>query len=79
MAETVIVCNKENGSFSQLWGRDCWVADSVLSLVYTHADLLYEQSTDENVDAALKKIMSYCEELREKNKEYWYEEIGTEP
>lgn len=76
MAEPITVCNKENGSFSQLWGRDCWVADSVLKLVGIHADMLYEQSNDPAVDEALKKVMAYCEELREKNRIYFASEIS---
>lgn len=76
MSEPIIVCNKENGSFSQLWGRGCWVADSVLKLIEVEADRLYEQNTDgEAVDAALKKIMSYCKELREQNRIYFASEI----
>lgn len=70
-----IVCNKETGSFSQLWGRDCWVADSMLKLVFVEADRLHEQSQSEDVDKVLTRIMEYCKELREKNKEHWYDEV----
>lgn len=76
MSEPVTVCNKENGSFSQLWGRDCWVADSVLKLVEVEADRLFEQNTEgEAVDTALKRIMAYCQELREKNRIYFASEV----
>lgn len=76
MADPITVCNKENGSFSQLWGRDCWVADSVLKLVEIEADRLYEQNTEgEAVDVALTRVMDYCKELREKNRIYFASEI----
>lgn len=76
MPEPITVCNKENGSFSQLWGRDCWVAESVLKLVEIEADRLYEQNTEgEAVDATLKRIMAYCKHLREQNRVYFADEI----
>jgi hypothetical protein len=58
-------CNREAGSFSRLWGRDCWVADSVLSLI--------QSSIDEEMDAGnpsdpLFKVHQYCDKLREKNR-----------
>lgn len=72
----IIACNKERGSFSQLWGRDCWVADSLVSLVLVHAETLFERSEDPATDEALKSIMEYCKELREKNRqEFWPDEI----
>ena len=59
------ICNREAGSFSRLWGRECWVADSVLKLV--------QCSIDEEMDASdpndpLFKVYQYCQELREKNR-----------
>lgn len=59
------VCNREAGSFSRLWGRDCWIADSVLKLI--------QCSIDEEMDASdpndpLFKVHKYCDELREKNR-----------
>lgn len=58
-------CNREAGSFSRLWGRECWVADSFLKLI--------QCSIDEEMDAndpndPLFKVYQYCEELREKNR-----------
>jgi hypothetical protein len=75
VSEPITVCNKENGSFSELWGRDCWVADSVLKLVICEADRLFEQSNDPEVDRTLKGIMAYCDELREKNRVYFADTI----
>jgi hypothetical protein len=77
VTEPIQVCNKEDGSFSQLWGRDCWVADSVLKLIHVHADLLYEQSNDPAVGEALRKIMAYCNELRDNNRVYFADTIGV--
>jgi hypothetical protein len=76
MADKITTCNKENGCYSSLWGRDCWVADSMLKLIYSHADTLYEQSESSDVDKAIKSIMDYCDELRKKNKEeHWPDEL----
>lgn len=75
MADPIQVCNRENGCFSQLFGRDCWVADSMLKLIESHADTLYEQSQSADVDKAVKSIIEYCKELRAKNKEHWQEEL----
>lgn len=59
------VCNKEAGSFSELWGRDCWVADSVLSLIQCSID---EEMDKHNPKDPLFKVWKYCEQLREKNR-----------
>lgn len=64
----LITCNREAGSFSELWGRDCWVADSVLTLIQCSID---EQMDKCNPNDPLFKVWRYCEELRMKNR------IGT--
>ena len=70
------VCNKENGSFSNLWGRKCWVADSMLKLVQSQISLLAENNCEEfeaqnNSDHPFwkltKSLNAYCEELRTQN------------
>ena len=58
-------CNKEAGSFSELWGRDCWVADSVLSLIQCSIE---EEMDSSNLQDPLFKVYKYCGELREKNR-----------
>jgi hypothetical protein len=58
-------CNKEAGSFSELWGRDCWIADSVLSLIQCSID---EEMDSSNLSDPLYKVYQYCEKLREKNR-----------
>lgn len=64
-ATPLIVCNKEAGSFSRLWGRECWVADSVLKLIQCSID---EQMIKDDPNDPLFKVWKYCEELREKNR-----------
>lgn len=59
------VCNEEAGSFSQLWGRNCWVADSVLQLIQCSID---EEMDASNPDDSLYKVHQYCDRLREKNR-----------
>jgi len=60
----LLSCNKEAGSFSRLWGRDCWVADSVLKLIQCSID---EEMDLGNPNDPLFKVHQYCQELREKN------------
>lgn len=62
---SLIVCNREAGSYSRLWGRGCWVADSVLSLIQSSID---EEMDSQNLDDPLFKVWTYCKELREKNR-----------
>jgi len=61
----MVVCNKEAGSFSHLWGRDCWVADSVLKLIQCSID---EEMDRNDPTDPLFKVWTYCKELREKNR-----------
>lgn len=68
----LVVCNQEAGSFSELWGRDCWVTDSVLKLI--------QCSIDEDMDSSdpsdpLFKVYQYCERLRCKNRVGEFAEI----
>ena len=74
--KTKTVCNRENGSRSSLWGRNCWIADSLLSLLQSHIETLTENRCDQfgaqnNPDHPLWKLAKdldyYCEELRVKN------------
>lgn len=62
---TQTVCNEEAGSFSRLWGRDCWIADSVLKLIQCS---IHEEMDRNNANDPLFKVWRYCEELREKNR-----------
>lgn len=58
-------CNKENGSFSDLWGRQCWVADSMLKIVQSRLEDVYEQGViPEETYQALRRCI---EELRVDN------------
>lgn len=61
----LLTCNREAGSFSRLWGRECWIADSVLTLVQCSID---EQMDANNPNDPLFKVYQYCEELRQKNR-----------
>lgn len=77
MKQQKTVCNRENRSRSDLWGRQCWIADSVLSLVQSRAEYLFQQNASKfsNADidpnsplwALLEDINYYIEELRVKN------------
>lgn len=58
-------CNREAGSFSRLWGRDCWVADSVLKLIQCSID---EEMNAHDPNDPLFRVHQYCEQLREKNR-----------
>lgn len=60
-----LTCNREAGSFSHLWGRECWVADSVLDLVQCSID---EEMDSHDPSDPLFKVWTYCRELREKNR-----------
>lgn len=60
-----VVCNQEAGSYSRLWGRDCWVVDSVLKLIQCSIDEDMDRHDPKN---PLFKVWKYCEELREKNR-----------
>lgn len=59
------VCNREAGSFSRLWGRDCWVADTVLKLIQCSID---EEMNRHDPSDQLWKVWQYCEKLREQNR-----------
>lgn len=70
MAEKQIVCNQEAGCMSALFGRNCWVADSMLKLIIS--------SVDEIESPVARQVEEYAQELRAKNKEYWDDMIrGT--
>jgi hypothetical protein len=58
-------CNREAGSFSRLWGRECWIADSVLSLIQSSID---EEMDKHAPNDPLYRVWLYCEELKEKNR-----------
>lgn len=60
-----LVCNREAGSFSHLWDRDCWVADSVLSLIQCSID---EKMDRHDPNDPLFKVWKYCKDLRELNR-----------
>lgn len=59
----LLVCNREAGSYSSLWGRECWVADSVLELIQCSID---EEMDRHDPNNSLFKVWQYCEQLREK-------------
>lgn len=59
------ICNREAGSFSCLWGRNCWVADSVLKLIQSSID---EEMNAQDPNDPLFKVHQYCDKLREKNR-----------
>lgn len=59
------VCNEEAGSFSRLWGRNCWVADTVLKLIQCSVE---EEIQSRTLDDPLYKVHLYCYQLREKNR-----------
>lgn len=61
----LIVCNQEAGSFSRLWGRDCWIANSVLQLIQCSIE---EEMDRNDPEDPLLKVYQYCERLREKNR-----------
>ena len=60
-----ITCNKEAGSYSHLWGRNCWVGDSMLKLIQCSID---EEMNRHDPNDPLWKVYQYCEQLREKNR-----------
>ena len=74
--EEKTTCNRENGSTSDLWGRQCWVADSFASLVANFADNRAERmaaafGAESDPDHPLWKLIAdinyYAEDLRVKN------------
>lgn len=76
--EKIIVCNEENGSMSQLWGRNCWVADSAISLIESHAETLFIKSFGAEAYEVIESILDYCKELREKNRNHFDDVITIE-
>ena len=77
--DTLTICNRENGSFSQLFGRDCWVADAMVSLIQSAFEPGEMFDTTDETHALLVKIENYCKELRQKNREPYFDDtIWTE-
>lgn len=74
-SNTIQVCNKENGSFSELWGRDCWVADSMLKLIEAAFDSGEYRNQSEGAQEVCRAVEKYCKELRQKNKEPHFSDI----
>ncbi len=72
MAELITVCNEENGCYSTLFNRNCPIADRMLKLIQCSID---EKMNPQDPNDDLFKVYQYCEELRAKNKEHWYDEI----
>jgi hypothetical protein len=69
-------CNRENGSQSDLWNRECWIADSFASLIQSRLEYLAAKyapdlKAEADADSPLWKLVAdlhcYCEELRVKN------------
>jgi hypothetical protein len=77
--ETIKVCNKENGSFSQLWGRDCWVADSVLKLVEAAFDPGEYRNQSKGAREVCQAVENYCKELRQLNREPYFADVVWTP
>jgi len=76
MAEEKTTCNRENGSQSDLWGRNCWIADSVANLIQSrieylgtiHADKFgADTDPDHPLWAFIEDLNRYCEEIRVRN------------
>lgn len=71
------ICNRENGSRSKLWDRQCWITDSMLSLVHSRLEYLFQRDAakfnnadtdpDSPLWALLRDVEYYIEELRVKN------------
>lgn len=72
MSDEKIVCNKENGCMSETFGRDCWVADSMLKLVEARFD---PGEFPEPDATAYEKVVAYCRELRQMNKEPHFDDV----
>jgi hypothetical protein len=68
--EKILVCNEENGCMSQLFGRNCWVANSFIGLIESHAETLYEKNLGDSADEVCKSILEYCKQLKQDNKDY---------
>ena len=62
------VCNQENGCMSELFGRQCWIADSMLKLIIAFVD---EKGLTNGEVQICKEVEGYCTELREKNRNYF--------
>jgi len=69
------ICNKENGSFSELFGRDCWVADSMLKLVEVAFEPGEYRNTSPDAQAVCEAVVKYCKELRQENKEPHFDDV----
>ena len=76
MSQEKTVCNRENESMSDLWGRNCWVADSLASLISSHVETLGEKygeklgvlnDPDSPFWQMIKDLEYFCEELRVQN------------
>lgn len=70
-----VVCNQENGSFSELFGRDCWVADSMLKLIQSAFEPGEHWDTSDDQHELLLALDSYCNQLRQKNKEPHFDDV----
>lgn len=75
MADKITVCNKEDGCMSELFGRDCWVAHSMLSLIGSAIENHYEKDLGPEVDAVLKNLDAYRKRLQADNKNYFDDTI----
>ena len=69
-------CNRENGSTSAPWARNCWIADSVASLIQSRVEYLgrmhggkfgADTDPDHPLWAFIEDLNRYCEEIRVKN------------
>lgn len=74
--EEKTTCNRERGSRSALWNRQCWIADSFASLISSHIETLGERcgeilkvhnDPDSPFWEMVKELEYYCEELRVQN------------
>ncbi len=70
-----IGCNRENGAFSELWGRNCWVADSVLTLIMSFIEPGEWHDTSPGAQEVCQKVEAYCQKLRLKNKEPHFDDV----
>lgn len=76
--ESLIVCNEENGCMSQLFGRGCWVTESILGLIESHVETLHEKDLGDKADEVCQSILDYCKDLKEKNRNY-FDDFISEP
>jgi len=74
MAEKLI-CNKENGCFSELFGRDCWVANSMLDLIDSYLEDMWNPRFSK--EEVINRTIDYIKELKEKNKNYFEDYIDA--